>query len=203
MLKFLFLFLTLAYSNQWIGIESELPKSPEINLVSSDIETSNLQFTLDGFFLNTVLINGEEYNTVKLLEGASLLEQGYPDLQKITSSIIIPDDKNMSLEIISSNYVEYQNIEIAPSKGNISRMVNPESLPYEFSDIYDLDSFYPQGIATLNDPYILRDYRGQVVQFNPIQYNAFTKVLRVYTNIEIQVTSNQELAINPFNRLKS
>ena len=42
--KFLFLFLTIAYSNQWIAIQSEVPKMPEINLVSSDIETSNIEF---------------------------------------------------------------------------------------------------------------------------------------------------------------
>jgi len=198
--KFLFLFLTIAYSNQWIAIQSEVPKIPEINLVSSDIETSNIEFNLEGFFLNNVLINGEEYNTAKLLNGASLLNEGHPDLQKFSSSIIIPDDKNMSIEILSSEYIEYENIEIAPSKGNIPRMIDPVSIPYEFSDLYNLNNFYPQEIVVLNEPYILRDYRGQVVQFNPIQYNPITKILRVYTNIEIQLTSNQEPALNPFNR---
>jgi len=198
--KFLFLFLTIAYSNQWIAIQSEVPKIPEINLVSSDIETSNIEFNLEGFFLNNVLINGEEYNTAKLLNGASLLNEGHPDLQKFSSSIIIPDDKNMSIEILSSEYIEYENIEIAPSKGNIPRMIDPVSIPYEFSDLYNLNNFYPQEIVVLNEPYILRDYRGQVVQFNPIQYNPITKILRVYTNIEIQLTSSQEPALNPFNR---
>ena len=54
----------------------------------------------------------------------------------------------------------------------------------------------------INEPYILRDFRGQVVEFHPIQYNPATKVLRVYTNIEIQVYSENDNSVNPFIRDK-
>ena len=202
-LLFLSLSLSLIFSDQWVGITSDVPVDPIVELDSStSLDFITIDFKLEGFFLNTVLINQNQYNVVKMPKGASLLDAGYPDVQKLSSSIIIPDNKNMSVEILSSDYIEYENINIAPSKGNLSRMIDPASIPYEFNEVYDLNSFYPQEIVMLNEPYILRDYRGQVVQFNPIQYNPVTKILRVYTDIEIQVIGNQEPALNPFNRIK-
>ena len=65
------------------------------------------------------------------------MDEGSPDLPKMSTSIIIPDDKNMDIEVISSNYIEYENINIAPSKGNLSRLINPENVPYIFNDSFN------------------------------------------------------------------
>ena len=43
----------------------------------------------------------------------------------------------MNYEIISSDFIEYENINIAPSKGNISRLINPETVEYTFDEIYE------------------------------------------------------------------
>ena len=36
------------------------------------------------------------------------------------------------------------------------------------------------------NPYILRDLRGQAIEFTPFQYNANEKTLRVYTNLVVR-----------------
>ena len=190
--------LTVGLSNQWIGINSEVPKKPEATLVTSDIDHSVVSFELSGFSLHSVMIDGSEYFTVKFPVSASIMDEASPDLPKFSSSIIVPDDKSMSLEILSSEFIDYENINVAPSKGNLSRLINPEDVPYVFDGIYKQNSFYPEDIAQLNEPYILRDYRGQVVEFHPIQYNPSTKILRVYTNIEIKVSSDNNFVVNPF-----
>ena len=191
--KFILLvFFSIALSSEWIDLGSSIPSPPSLSVSSSNIDNSNLTFELKGYSLDSYMINNIEYFSVKFPNGASLLEEGNPNLQKFSSSIIIPDNKNMEVQIISSEYVEIENINIVPSKGNISRLINPEDIEYSFSDIYSQNSFFPREVAILNDPYVLRDYRGQVVQINPMQYNPVTKVLRIYTNIELQVSSNEE-----------
>ena len=199
-IRFLLLLLTFGFSSQWVDIQSDVPTAPQINLVSSDIESSTLSFELRGFSLNSVLINNLEYSIVKVPLGASIMDLGSPDLPKLSTSIIIPDDKNMELEVLSSDFVEFENINIAPSKGNFSRLIMPEDVPFEFNKTYQVDAFYPSNIAQLNEPYIVRDFRGQVVEFHPIQYNPITKVLRVYTQITVRATSNNEDAINLLDR---
>ena len=65
------------------------------------------------------------------------MELGYPDLPKVSSSIIIPDDKKMSFNIIRSEFTDYENINVVPSKGNLSRSVNPNQIPFSFNESYN------------------------------------------------------------------
>ena len=39
----------------------------------------------------------------------------------------------MNIELLEEEYVEYQNVLIAPSKGNISRNIDPSSINYFFN----------------------------------------------------------------------
>ena len=124
-IQLLLLFLTFSFSSQWVDLESNAPVKPEITLLSSDVQTSTLSFDLEGFSLNSVLIDNAEYSVVKFPLSASIMDAGSPDLPKLSTSIIIPDDKNMIVEILSSDFIEFENMNIAPSKGNFSRLIMP------------------------------------------------------------------------------
>jgi gingipain R len=129
-------------------------------------------------------------------KGTSLLQKGAPNLPKLIFSLLIPNQKNSQIEILESHYTEYQDIAIAPSKGKILRTINPADIPYTYSDIYQTNAFFPSQLAFLNTPYILRDFRGQTVQIDPVQYNPVTKVLRVYTDLKIKITYTGISTIN-------
>ena len=190
------IFFALAMPSQWIEINSSVPKSPEINILDSNFESTTISFRLNGFYLNPIDINGENYNSISFPESASMLEQGNPNLPKVSSSLIISNDKKVVYEILSSEYIEYKNIKVAPSKGNFSRNIDPSVVPYQFNSNYNQNSFFPEEIISLSDPYILRDFRGVSVQFSPIQYNPKTMTLRVYKSIELNVISDEIDNIN-------
>ena len=197
MKKIIFIILLgLGISSEWIDISSSTPKPTDIDVLSSDLETTSLSFRLSGFYLNSVIINDEEYFTVNFPQSGSLLEQGNPDLPRISNSIIISNDQKVRYEILESEYIEYKNIKIAPSKGNFSREINPLSIPYQFSDLYNNNDFFPNEIIEIGEPYILRDFRGVAVQFSPVQYNPKTHILRVYTSIELNILSDGLAAAN-------
>jgi hypothetical protein len=118
---------------------------------------------------------------------SNILTNGAPDIPNICRSIIIPDTAEMDVTVISSTYEEYSNVLIAPSKGNLLRTVNPDDVPFEFGNEYNINNFYPGKIVELDEPYILRDFRGQVVKIYPIQYNPVTKIMRFYKDITIEV----------------
>ena len=89
---------------------------------------------------------------------------------------------------------------IIPSKGNIKRNVDIESVPYVKGDIYTKNEFFPGNLYQINDPYILRDFRGQVVQLNPFQYNPATKIMKVYTKVTLKLTFDGNNTKNQFYR---
>ena len=180
----------ISTASTWQAINSNTVAKSNFTIKASNIDITTVEFNIEGFHLIPVSTTEGEMNIARLSEGASLLEVGAPDLHKYSRSIIIPDDKKMNIKVLSSNYKDYQNILIAPSKGNLSRTINPNDIPFEFGAVYEKDSFYPGSLAQLGTPYILRDLRGQAVEFYPFQYNPVQKVLRVFTEIKVEVFEN-------------
>lgn len=185
---------------QWVGITSDAPTAVKKELINSDVTTSVVEFSLDGFYMNKVETpNGIEY-VITTEKATPILKAGAPDVAKTTASIIIPDMDEMQINVIDAQYKEYENIAVAPSKGNFTRDINPDDVAYTYGEEYNQNAFYPAEVASLRTPYILRDYRGQTIVFNPFRYNAVTKTLRVYTSIKVEVSSTGNTGENVFAR---
>ena len=158
-------------------------------------DTTILHYTLDDFTMTPVEINNKQYVKVSLDSEPSNLIAGTPDLPSVARSIIIPPQGTMTLRVVASSYQDYENILIASSKGNLPRTINPDDVPYEFGDIYTQNTWYPSTIAELQEPYYLRDFRGQVVRIHPFQYNPAEATLRFYNDITIEVTPTAQSEI--------
>ncbi len=185
----------------WIQINSA-PAKPRVILDNSNISTSVFEVKLGGFWKKTVETSQGEAWLIDLGNNVRNLEKGAPDLPYISTSLIIPDMSNMEVEIVSSEFKEFKNVLVAPSKGNLYRDIDPETVPYVFGKVYQRNAFYPNEIVTLNKPYIVRDFRGQAVWIKPFSYNPVTKVLRVYYNIKVKVYENGKSTVNVLNRNK-
>ncbi len=176
----------------------------KINLVNATKTTSVIEFIPGDYVLKNVTTPHGEAQIISIHKGTSLLLAGAPDLQKLTTSVIIPDEAEMELTVVSSDYYDVPNVSIAPSKGNLKRNINPSDIPYTYGSVYNQNNFFPSSITELNSPYILRDYRAQTIGVCPFQYNAQTKTLRVYTSIKVSVTvKNNNGGQNSFERISS
>lgn len=152
-----------------------------------------LRLVFNEYDFQTIEIDGREYQRLLLGKEPQRLDAGAPELPHVCRSVIIPDDAEMTLKVISRNYFELRDVDIAPSKGNLLRTVDPATVPYVFGAAYETDAFYPAEIAELGEPYILRDYRGAVIDINPFQYNPVTRTLRVYAEITVRLTSAESV----------
>ena len=191
---------TVLTASTWQNIQSAEATKTKLDVVFSNVTQTVVDLNLDGFHLVPAMTPDGEMYLARLEDGASLLEMGAPDMHKYARSIIIPDDKKMAVKVVSSEFVEYKDVLIAPSKGNLSRLIDPSDVPYEFGAMYQNDSFFPGKLAKLESPYILRDLRGQSIVFYPFQYNPVQKVLRVYRNIQVEVTVVGPGTLNVLNR---
>lgn len=154
-----------------------------------------IEYSIPSYDRKDVEIDGKTYSHLSLSKESFSYDKGKPELPLIARSIIIPDKAKMELEIISVEYTELK-LDIAPSKGMLFRDQDPNSIPYTFDDIYQKDAFYPRKIASLSEPYILRDFRGITVLLNPIQYNPKSGIVRLYSQIELSVA---EIGIDDIN----
>ena len=150
---------------------------------------SMVSITVDIPVFNTsevITPRGEAY-VVSIPKTVSTTAAGEPNLPMIAIPVAIGDNALMHVEVTGSEYTDYEGMEIAPSKGNFPRSINPEDVPYTYGPAYQQNAFFPLVIANLDEPYIHRDVRGQNIMLNPITYNPVTKVLRVYHHIELSM----------------
>ncbi len=171
-------------------------------LLKESEKSTQVKFTLGKYIQNEV---ATEKGSAILFssEGSSPIQlKGAPALPKFSKSIIIPDKSAMEYKITSSEFIEIENVLIAPSKGVVSREKDIAEIPYEYGEEYTKNAFFPQNIMELGNPYILRNYRGQVVNIQPFQYNPVTKTLRIYTEITFEIIENEAVKseLNVFNR---
>lgn len=165
------------------GTENDL----NISVLESNDAGTFIKLEIGGFDKLPISINGEEYYSFHLGKEHILLNSGEPALPQVCRSIIIPDNAEMDFRIISSEYEDFPATPIMPSKGNLLRTVNPDEIPYQFGEVYSSSEWYPSAQVKLRQPYILRDYRGIVIEINPFQYLPSEKILRVYKSISIEI----------------
>jgi len=173
-----------------------------VTVVNDNANETILKYQIGEFEKNRVLIDGEDWFQIRLPKEGITQEKGYPELPVFNRSIIIPDQALMAIEVYDIEFKDFP-INVAPSKGVITRDIEPTKVPYTFGNIYRENSFYPQTIADLSEPYILRDFRGITVLTNPFAYNPVTGTLRVYTAFKVRIYPDGIDTVNTLNRSRT
>ena len=97
-------------------------ESPQLSVRVAESSDSRivLEYEFGSFTKNAVEIDGSAYYEIALGDESNLLEAGLPDLPNICRSVVIPDDAKMSVRVVASRYTDFENVPVAPSKGNLS-----------------------------------------------------------------------------------
>ena len=166
-----------------------VPSSEDVTVtvLESNNQYTILHFDIAGFSREAVTIDGDEFFALQCGKEGVLLNAGEPALPRICRSLVIPDDAEMEIRILDSEYRDFPSTPVMPSKGSLLRSVNPADVPYTFGSVYRANQWYPAELAELREPYILRDLRGTVVELNAFRYHTGQKVLRVYTSVTVEV----------------
>ena len=190
------LFALTINAQEWVGISKNASTKIQETLISSSEKKVVVDVKIDGFYKQSVRTQQGEQLVISGEGMAYMPVKGAPNLPMYPISMIVGDKAEMEVSIVKSEYVDFENIEVAPSKGNFSRQINPADVPYTYGDMYQQDAFYPAQQAVLGDPYILRDFRGQNMMVYPYAYNPVTKTLRVYTYLRIEAKKVSDNGVN-------
>lgn len=186
----------MGFSQEWFGVNKNTPVKIQETLVASTEKEIIIDVKVEGFYAEKVDTPQGEQMVITAEDMASMLVKGAPDLPMYPISMIIGDHAEMAVSVVKSNYTDYENVEVAPSKGNFSRQINPDDVEYVYGEMYQQNAFYPACQAALETPYIIRDFRGQNVLVYPYAYNPVTKTLRVYTEMRIAVKKISDNGLN-------
>ncbi|MBT6994518.1 MAG: hypothetical protein HN952_06135, partial [Candidatus Cloacimonetes bacterium] len=158
-----------------------------------------LNFELGDYEITEVVKNGVTYSAIKHSSNVTTVKKGFAELPYVNSAVQIAN-KNVNLEVNGDFEEITLQYPLLPSRGILYRNQDPTTIPYEINENSVVNSFYPENVATISEPYIMRDVRGTNVTFYPFQYNAETLTLRIYSNVNITLSENNDAVINPLNR---
>ncbi|MBR5982475.1 MAG: T9SS type A sorting domain-containing protein [Bacteroidales bacterium] len=186
----------LANSQSMIVIDNQKPQNSSVQIIEENGSGITLKLNVNSYSLSEVQTpNGTEV-IVGSPDGINYMEKGIPDVPYFATSVSIPSKGKAIAEIVDANYITVNNISIAPSKGSISRKIDPATVPYEYGKCYSTDAFVPSTEAVNSEAFCIRDVRGTTVHFFPFQYNPVQKQLKVFTEITVKVKFTQQPSEN-------
>ena len=177
----------MSMAQQWTGIISDTPETFRTQLISSSERSIQVNVQVPGFYTNNVTTPRGEAKIISMPKAVSTAEAGEPNLPMTGIPAIIGDQARMSIRVVEAQYRDFENIEVAPSKGDFPRTIDPATVPYTYGECYSQDAFFPASNVGLYEPYIVRDFRGQNMVIYPFAYNPVTKTLRVYYNMTVEM----------------
>ena len=176
-------------------------KGIQTNILNTTPTSTTIEFILNDYDELTVDAKGTESIFYSIPGSVWLMEKGMPQLPIHRSSIIIPDLAAMNFNIISAEYTEIETLPVMPSKGHITRDIDPSTVPFISDDFYSTNGWYPAETILIDEPYIVKDLRGATVQFNPMKYNPAEGKLKICTRLVVEVYDDPgQQVVNPFIR---
>ncbi len=170
--------------------------SQDFELISSNGQSVTVDFSIDTFIKSDKIIEGKNYHTFAGQYPVLMSEKGAPALPFFSESIQMPEKGNYKYRILYDSYEDISGIDIVPSKGDIKRNTDPESVPYVFGQTYNINGFFPGDLIKFGDNHILRNTRGVTFSLYPYQYNPVQHKLRIYKNLRVVVDFNEKKGFN-------
>ena len=202
LISFLLLFLSvvafaqLQNGPQWTSINGNQPGTFRTQLVSSTERSIQVNLQVPGFYTTNVTTPRGEAKIITMPKAVSTAKAGEPDMPMTGIPAIIGDQARMSIRVLQAQYMDFEGIEVAPSKGDFPRTIDPASVPYTYGECYSQDAFFPANNVGLYEPYIVRDFRGQNMVIYPFAYNPVSKTLRVYYNMTVEMYKVDDHGVN-------
>ena len=199
----IFAFAQQQKAPEWTNILSNQPETFRTQLISSSEKSVKVNVQVPGFYTTTVSTPKGDAKVVTMPKALSTAHAGEPDVPMTGIPVMIGDNARMDVRVVNAKYMDFENIEIAPSKGDFPRSIDPETVPYTYGECYDKDAFFPAQNLDIHEPYIIRDFRGQNMAVYPFAYNPVTKTLRVYYDMTVEMYKVDDNGANAFTTRKS
>jgi len=118
---------------------------------------------------------------------------GSPELPAKSELIEVPVNAELKVRIVNSSFVEYELMDLGldyrliPAQAPVSKSMGPDEFILD-NEAYNSDEFYPGTLADAENLGILRGLQIGRVDIFPLQYNPVSGMIRIYTEIQVEIT---------------
>ncbi len=188
----LFVFVFLSFQVWSIDIQVRQDKKTGIAVGENTVYHFQAVNKVSSFKTITVATPLGNFTDLIIPEFSFTSQAGSPKLPVSANLIEVPFNADIQVNIIDYSFVDY-NLDdlnlfpILPAQPPLRKSGNADS-PFSYDSLaYSSNSFYPSAFAEATVVGISRGLRLGRLQVNAVQYNPVTHVLRVYSEIKLDV----------------
>ena len=150
---------------------------------------SSCHWDLPTYTLTDAVVDGRAVSVVDLPGSALRREAGCPELPLVTATVPLPGQGRVRLEVVAVRQHTIPVAPVIPSRGELTRDVDPAAAPRSFGPVYAAGGVWPSAAADLTRPFLLGARRGVTVRLQPLRYDAGRGVLVVTDHLELAVVT--------------
>ncbi len=169
----------------------------DVRLISSSATSLLLHYDVDKVESFDISTKNGTFSSLSIEDYTSTNELGTPALPLNRRLISVPLGATVSLKISNSTSHEYSlqtagvKFPIMPAQASVSKSSDPATLPFAYkSAAYMLNQYTDKPLIHVEELGIMRGVRLFAIDFEPVQYNPTTKMIKVWNNADVQVTFN-------------
>ena len=172
----------------FLGLSS-ITATAQMKLVKSDDRGAVVSCR----FAPAILDQNSQGQTIPAISGCRTEgEPGQPISLYQQVMVGIPPNAKVEVKMLSGDYYEYDGIDLAPVPFLESKGENDlgNYVYRKIDKYYSNNGLYPKASVLLHSLDILRRHHVAVIKIYPVQYDHGSRKLRIYSNIQLQVTWN-------------
>lgn len=165
---------------QTIGEKAVVGEEVKVRVLSKTLSEMKIEITVGGYYQHQAMADQAFCSEVAIPGCSVLMKKGYPLVPKLGKLICIPDNCEVSLEVVSKVEVEKDLIApILPSKGHLTRDINPQDIAFQFSSIYQQDTYWPSQQFSIGKNFTFCDIDGIRMCVLPARINHVQKKMKI------------------------
>jgi hypothetical protein len=176
---------------------------PEVSLLTSNSNELILEINFPGMVTEDIVKNEIIYQTLFIPGGGKTCNLGWPELPTFGRFVAVPFGAEPQIEVLDYSLQSLSGYNVYPVQEQL--VDKGEAPPPEFVkdvDFYQQNEFYPDRMAFVEEPKIIRGCPVSLFILFPVQYNPATKELRVcsYMRVRISFVGGSGVFIDPAHR---
>jgi hypothetical protein len=167
-------------------------KGAALEVSKSGPEYTSIRFDGSGLERQRLVKDFEDYDFIGIDGEAVFTQDGMPALPHVSRFYQIPFTGGVDLNVTYSSFELVENYNALPyvEEGHEFRSEVKDPL------IYGHDAWFPENIAEISEPMLMRDFRVVTVSLYPVQVNPVTRQARIYRDLQVEIVPNNEPSVN-------
>ncbi|MDH7517621.1 MAG: C25 family cysteine peptidase, partial [Candidatus Thermoplasmatota archaeon] len=181
--------LSLSSLTTVTGVEKRsITKDYELLVTKSDRSGLNLKLSTNIYKFDTIEIEDNVFDRLIIKNSGYTSEYGKVELPVISFYVAVPQEAEINLNYVLSDYKIFKDHYILPSqppKPDKDGFIDP---PFTINDsFYNKDEYYPESVVDVSPVMIMRGCRIVRVSVYPFVYNPFSRTLKFYKVVNIGI----------------